>query len=196
MAHAGDTQRAMSMTADSTSASEVSDDTGNLLSELFPDLTRNETVRELFDSMTGSTDDLIANQDLAAGSDELALRPGGITDEEILSDELLALRLQAAGGPGAKLMEDQSLFARAIRLALNPWSWVIVVLLVLAWEGCFELFSYVLAQRSQKRKRRRRSRRHRDGGESMQSARRRRRSSARTMPTGLTGTSSSDGAGT
>ncbi len=196
VAHAGDTQSAMSMTGDTTSASEVVDDTGNLFSDLLPDLTRDETVRELFYSIKGSTDDLTASQDAAAGFDELNLRSGGAADEEILSAELLALRLQAAEGPGAKLTDDHSLFARAIRLALNPWSWVIVVLLVLVWEGGLELFSYVLARSSQKRKRRRRSRRHHDGGESMRSARRRRRSSARTVPTALTGTSPSDGART
>ena len=196
MVHEGDTQPAMSMTGDTTSASEVFDDTGNLFSDLLPDLTRNETVRELLYSITESTDDLTASQDLSAGFDELNLRSGDVTDEEILAEQLLAVRLQAAGGPGAKLMEDQSLFARAIRLAVNPWSWVIVVLLVLVWEGCLELFSYVLARRSQKRKRRRRSRRGRHGGESMRSARRQRHSSARTVPAGLTTTGSSDGAGT
>jgi hypothetical protein len=157
------------MTGDDSWPGDSSDESINILSGVLPDLTRNETIRELVHSMAGLTGDLPGSEGPGAGLEDFNVRPGYSSDEQGLPDELVALQLQGTKGSTANAIDDRSFFARAARLVLNPWSWVIGVLLLAVLEGSVELVHALLAVRSRRRRRRRR-RAHRHASERMRSA--------------------------
>jgi len=157
------------MNGDESWPGDSSDGSINVLSGVLPDLTRNETMRELVHSMAGLTSDLPGSEGPSAGLDDLNVRSAYSSDEQGLPDELVALQLQETKGSSANAIDDRSFFARAARLVLNPWSWVIGVLLLALLEGSVELVHAVLAVRSRRRRRRRR-RAHRHASQRMRSA--------------------------
>jgi len=144
----------LNLLRESIALTESAGDDVNLLAGLLPDWTHNQTLQELYRSLAGTTDGFAFEQE-SVFTNELARRSGYALDHDSSPDDLPALQLQALQGEQVTLVDDRTPFGRAIRLALSPWSWVIAMLLVLGWEGCVELISYLSGRRSRRRKRRR-----------------------------------------